>query len=145
MWAHDDYLDLLTADRDARMKVASAEEFLRETVENVSFDTIFIGNGNPLPDGPKFGGLWYFADSYRILVANFLTEPLYFINRAGAIEGVTMRSDNWEPGRPSVASFLAVQFIDPFRLGGGMAARGPNCTQLHNIVRRFLLPRIQLT
>ncbi len=145
MWAHDEYLNRLTADSEARASVASAEQFLRETLGDVSFDSIFIGNANPAPTGPRFGGLWYFTDAFRIVVGNFLRQPQYVVGRAGPLEGITIVTNDWERGQPTAESVMAIQFTDPFHLGGGLTARGENCTQLHDVLKRYLLPKLRLT
>lgn len=147
MWMHDDYLDRLEgADSNVRFRVTTCEEFLRGAVSGISFENLFIGQGAP-PGAPgaPFGGLWYFTDDYRITVGDFQTPaPKYQIMRAGQLEGCAIAVSGWEEGGATESSEMQVEWMGPFQPVKAMVARGGNCTQLYEVTKAFLLPKLRL-
>lgn len=149
MWARDEYLTaILQLDTEAHYRIAMAEDFIRSTLQDAALKNVFVGNAVPGPDGSKLGGLWYFTDLYRINVGDFMTRPTTVaIGRAGPIERLGVLFDQWDPGSPTDESQMQVTFHESFGANapaGNMAARGRNCTQLYDLVKEFLVPRMRL-
>lgn len=146
MWDHDDYLDSLPADEQVRAQVGAAEGLLHDALPGITLGQILIGNGGtPPPDGPPFGGLWYFSERYRIVVASFLTQPNFDISYAGPLQGCRITFTDWNPGRPTGLSHMNVIFRESNspHIQNGITARGPNCTQLYHVAKQYLLPSVR--